>query len=129
MWYHYNPKIVPLSLARCYQNMKPTVNKFHRKWLQDAQKNRGNKASWYQGIMRGWKTYVFLCAFFGYFAFYFWDHGERAISLSLIGFLTGSIWRDIIWLRTYSRFWPISDYVTDWLKVEELLSGSDKNST
>jgi hypothetical protein len=48
-----------------------------------------------------------------------------AFALLIACFLAGAILRDIGYIRSARKVWPVSFAVIDWTKVDELLAGNE----
>lgn len=70
---------------------------------------------------RAWRAYALLVVVIGLVAVYFYLHGLIAASSFLLGLLVATLIRDLRWHRQLVRDWPLSNEITDWEKVDELI--------
>lgn len=101
-------------------------NKYQLMRLQLALENREKTVSLLSILLSAWKFYLIFVVLIGGASFFLYqDHGYAEMAL-LIGIFIGVIWRDLTYARVSKRFKPISDYVTDWEKVKNVI---DENQT
>lgn len=96
-------------------------NSFQLRRLRLALSSRGEPISLANLFLSGWKFYLVLLTAYGGFAVWLWLENFHTVSMLFLGFIVGALWRDLIYARVYQRFKPISDFVTDWGKVKQVL--------
>jgi hypothetical protein len=58
-----------------------------------------------------------------------WWGGWQLGGMLIAGILLGCIWRDIVWFSLTVKNWPLSKEVTNWQRVEELITENKRNET
>ncbi len=101
------------------------ISKAHLKRLKASRDLRGGNASTFNMLSRNWKYYLFIGGIFGLASYFFIADGRFDYSLFLGGAFLGMLLRDITWFRLTSRFWPVSEAVTDWEKVDVLIEENE----
>jgi hypothetical protein len=80
--------------------------------------------AWYFQV--NWKTYAYLGALcIGSIVFLAWG-GWPIASGFFAGFLFAAVVRDFKIFGTFVKAWPLSNEITNWSRVEELLSASEQ---
>jgi hypothetical protein len=97
------------------------LNSFQRKRLRLAIQYRGRTVPLGIVLLSAWKFYAVLLLATGGGAAWLLSIGDDITAGAFIGFLVAVVWRDFIYARVSARFKPVSDAVTDWEKVNELL--------
>lgn len=86
---------------------------------------RGKPLSVVTMLARNWKYNLFIGIVFGFASYIFINQGDTGYCLFLAGAFFGLLLRDIAWFRITARFWPVSDAVTDWEKVDALIEENE----
>ena len=102
------------------------LTKYQRKALMRSKELREKPFPVIGSVLRFWKFYLAAFAVVGIYAWWAASVGLREISAGAIGFLVGVVTRDLTWLRATARLWPINVLITNWVKVDELLSQKTK---
>jgi len=76
-------------------------------------------------IKSNWKFYLFVGSIFGAASYFYIKDGSSIYAMFLGGAFFGMFLRDITWFRLTTRFWPISDAVTDWKKIDEIIEENE----
>jgi hypothetical protein len=111
----------------CFQAQRMIeTNKFQLRRLRLSLEKEGKAISLFAIFLSGWKFYVSFLIVLGSVSIWLWKIGEHTESMLWVGIIVGVFWRDLTYARVYQRFKPISDSITDWTKVKQLLSGHDE---
>lgn len=77
---------------------------------------------WY--VKRAWKAYAWLALVGGAsVAFFSWG-GWPHVSTFFAGLVSATVIRDLRWFRVLAKNWPVSEAITNWQRVDELLATS-----
>ena len=101
------------------------INKVQLKRLKASRELHGKDASAFMMLVKNWKYYLFLGALFSVLSYLFFIDGSIGYILFLGGAFLGAVLRDIVWFRLTEQYWPISDAVTDWEKVDEIIAENE----
>jgi hypothetical protein len=73
-----------------------------------------------------WRAYTYLCVLCtGAIVFFVWG-GWPIVSGFFAGFLFAAVVRDLKLFAKFVEAWPLSNEITDWRRVEELLAVADE---
>jgi len=103
------------------------ISKAHLKRLKKSKELRGKKLSTISLIKNNWKFYLVVGSIFGIASYFQIKDGSSIFAVFLGGAFFGMILRDITWFRLTTRFWPISDAVTDWEKIDEFIEENESD--
>lgn len=82
---------------------------------------------WY--FRSSWRTYAYLTALYGIgIAAFIWA-GWPLVSAFFAGFLFAAISRDLKLFGQFVRGWPLSNEITNWGRVDELLAQAKQDAT
>lgn len=101
------------------------LSKAHLKRLKNSKKMRGKKISPIFLYLSFWKGHLITIGLFSAFIFIAYKYVGLTSAYLALGTLLGALARDFAWSRMIAKFWPISDYVTDWEKLDELIKEND----
>ena len=80
--------------------------------------------SWY--FRANWRTYAYLGVLLaGGIIFFAW-YGWPILSGFFAGFLFAAVARDLKLFKRFVDGWPLSNEITDWRRIEELLAVADE---
>ena len=97
------------------------ISKAHLRRLKVAKDLRGKNASTIKMLFKNWKYYVLIGGLFAIVSYYFISRGFNGYSYFFGGAFLALLLRDIAWFRLTAKYWPVSDAVTDWDKVDDLI--------
>ena len=75
-----------------------------------------------------WK-YLYMFLLYVGVSGYFWFNQEYVLSALFGGMLFGILYRDLKWSLVLTRFWPVSAEITNWDRVDELISEHEETET
>ncbi len=96
------------------------LTKFQRKTLEGWRRMKPQGLTWTMALHRLALTWSLLAALFAAVYMIF-----PAFALLIACFLAGAMLRDIGYIRSARKVWPVSFAVIDWTKVDELLAGNE----
>lgn len=79
-----------------------------------------------KSFLRGWKSYLLLGILCGLAAHLFVRGAHADYAQLIMGAYVGVILRDIAWIRLTAKYWPLSDAVTNWDKVDEIIRENEQ---
>jgi len=95
---------------------------YELKSLHQIREGRKERLSIARIVALSWKRYLFLTAYFGGFALFFYFDRSPSISMLFAGFLGGGLFRDWQWIALIKRLSPLHREITDWERVDRLLA-------
>jgi hypothetical protein len=103
---------------------KPQLERLKR-WLQF----RGRPYPIHQMVLASWPGYTIMIVALGGLSGYLWWRGAHIYAVGLGCYLLGLLYRDFLWLRQRSKYWPVVDHITDWKRAEELVRENESGAT
>jgi hypothetical protein len=99
------------------------LSRLERKALMGAQcSHERGFFSVTQSALKNWKNYLWQVVLMGGAVGFYWWGGWRDVSMAFLGFLVGTLGRDLGWLFAYRRLWRVTDEITNWDRVQTLLA-------
>ena len=94
-------QIRKLELSRGFGDQGPTVG-----WL----------------LRQSMRSYLILLALMVPLGAFYWWAGTPTLSFFFAGLFIATVARDFRWHKQFVRDWPLSNAITDWDRVDELLA-------
>ena len=102
------------------------ISKAHLIRLKKSKEMRGKSISTISSFLSVWKCHLITITYFSVCAFIVFHLFGATYAFFILGALLGVLLRDFAWNKLLSQFWPVSDFVTDWDKVDQLIDENDK---
>ncbi len=101
------------------------ISKSNLKQLKASTKYKGQSISAFFMYRRAWKAHLINIVTFSTLTYLAYSFVSKQHAIFVIGVLFGLLVRDFAWHRTLSKFWPVSDAVTNWEKVDEIINENE----
>ena len=106
--------------------MQLTIRQVRQPRMSRACRDKPPTVLWY--VRRSWRAYLLLgCVCGGGIAFFLWG-GWPIASGFFAGFLLAAVARDLRWYSQFVQSWPLSNEITNWNRVDELLRSSSESA-
>jgi hypothetical protein len=103
------------------------ISKSQLKRLKVSRELHGKNVSASGLFVRNWKHYLFLVGIIAAASYVFFTAITPGYTMLFLGALAGAILRDLGWFRITAQFWPVSEVITDWEKVDEIINENEEN--
>ena len=106
--------------------MQLTDKQIKQLQMSRALRGRAPTLGWY--LLTAWRTYLLiLLAGVAAICFYLWA-GWPYMATFFAGLLIATLLRDLKWYRQFANGWPLSDAITNWERVDELLANQQASA-
>ena len=97
--------------------------------LKRGREMKDNPPTMFSYLKTGKWKYLYMFLLFGCISIYAWFQKEYIVLAFVIGYSLGVFYRDFQWAVVFRRFWPISLEITNWDRVDELISENENQTT
>ena len=101
------------------------ISKNHLNQLKLSKKYRGEKKSAILFYVLAWKAHLANIILFSILIYIAYKYIGFEHSIFIGGALFGLLLRDLAWRIMLAKFWPVSDAVTNWDKVDKIIEENE----